>query len=65
MNAAYIIAMAAIALALVTGLMGTALATSDDRAERYIGPWVLAAAAAVAVAAFAFAGVGVNIQYYQ
>ena len=65
MNAAYTIAIIALALALLLGYLGLSIVTDNDLTHhgREQGAWLLVPACALLLAAIIFAGVGVDLQY--
>ena len=63
MNAAYIVAIGDLVLALAIGYVGCAMASGNDRAERETAPWLLVSACVLLLAAIIFTGVGIDIQY--
>lgn len=65
MNAAYAIALVALALALFLGYLGMTVATDNDLTHhgRAQSAWLLVPACALLLAALIFAGIGVELQY--
>lgn len=63
MNAAYLIAIIALVLALALGFVGCGMVMDNDRHMREAAPWLLAPACALLLVAVIFAGAGIDFQY--
>lgn len=63
MNAAYIVAIIALVLALALGFIGCSMVMDNDRVTRDAAPWLLGPAIALLLVAVIFAAIGVDFQY--